>query len=154
MVTSRMRWVASSAGLLVAASCGSPSTPPGTSLLKTTFGEAQGGPPAAMASAPPTRHVTHLAVAGGAADVEVRLDVIEGPKGRYLHGVEIVATQTGGGTLEATVPSGASAVNRGTADSAVASLPLMVQWRQEKACSTSLRQTMIEVAADGSATAR
>jgi hypothetical protein len=149
----RIRTIVSHAGLLVMFACGRASTAPGTSLLKTTFGETQGGPPAALASTHPTRHVSLVPVAGGAAVVEVRLDVVEGPKGRYLQGVEIVTTQSGGGTLEASVPAGASAINRGTTESVVASLPLMVEWRQEKLCSSSLRQTTIEISADGSATA-
>jgi hypothetical protein len=144
--------MASVAGLLVATACSRP-TAPGTSLLKATFDEAQGGPPAALAGATSTQHLTHLSVAGGAAEVDVRLDVVQGPKGRYLHGVEIVTTQSGGGTLSASVPSGAIPVNRGTAENVLASLRLMVEWRREQIGSSSLRQTMIEIAADGSATA-
>jgi hypothetical protein len=150
----RMRRGVSLAGFLVAAACNGPVTAPGTSLLKTTFSEAQGGPPAALSDVHPTLHVSHVTVAGGAADIEVRLDVVEGPKGRYLHDVELVVAASGGGALTATVPPGASPVNRGTVENVLASLPLMVEWRQEKLGSSSLRQTMIEVVADGTATAR
>jgi hypothetical protein len=148
----RLWTMVSLAGLLVAGACNRPVTAPGTSLLKMTFSEAQGGAPAALSGAHPTLHVSHVAVASGAADIEVRLGVVEGPKGRYLHDVELVTTQSGGGELSATVPPGASAVNRGTAESVLASLPLLVEWRQEKLGSSSLRQTMIEVVADGTAT--
>lgn len=137
--------------LLSGAACGgSPPTPAGTALLAAKFGPDQGGPPLDLASATPTRHVSKVAIARG-AEIEVRLDVVEGPSGKYLHGVEVVVVENGGGTLTASIPAGMNPVNRGTAEQVVASLTLMTEWRQRRMMSSSLAQTSIEIAADGTA---
>jgi hypothetical protein len=137
-------------GLLTLLLCGcNTPTPAGTSLLKTTFTETQGGPPAVLAATAPTRHVSQVNVAGGTAEIEVRLDVVEGSTGHYLQGVELVATRSGGGTLSAQVPSGATPVNRGTVENVLASLPLMVEWRQDRPWSNTVRQSTVEIFGDG-----
>lgn len=142
------------AAVLASSSCSStPPTAAGTTLLAATFAHDQGGPPAEMSGAAPTRHVSKVRVAGGAAEVEIRLDVVERPGGKYLHGVEVVAVDSGGGVLTARVPPGMSPVNRGTTEEVLASLVLMVDWRQEKIGSSSLRQSSIEIRGDGTASA-
>lgn len=142
-------------GLLALLLCGcNTPTPAGTSLLKTTFSEAQGGPPSALSAVAPTRHDSQVSVAGGAADVEVRLDVVEGPTGHYLKSVEFLASRSGGGTLSARVPPGITPVNRGTAENVLVSLPLMVEWRQERPWGSSVRQSTVEIYGDGKIVSR
>lgn len=139
------------------AGCGGGTTPtaPQTTLLMTILEPAQGGLPAgkdAVASAP-TRHVSTHKVGGGVAEVEVRLDVVEAGGGRYLHRVEIVAIDAGGGALAASIPSGVMPVNRGTPDAPVASLRVMVEWRKDSTFSKQLRQTSLDLKADGTVSA-
>lgn len=151
------RMVAAAGALLfLSAACNKPSlaTPAGTTILKTTFTPEQGGPPSALTGTAPTRHVSTIPVADGAAEVEVRLDVLQRPDGKYLHAVEVVATKSGGGTLTAEIPQGMSPVNRGTPEQVLASLTLMTTWNHATPMKTSLRQTSIQIAGDGTAIAR
>ena len=149
-----IRIIAVAAALLCLSACNKPNTPtaPGTTILKTTFTTAQGGPPAELASVAPTRHLSHLKVAEGAAEIDVRLDIVDAPKGKYLQGLEIVVTASGGGTMTATLPPGLITTNRGTAELPIASTIVMVEWRQSRATSSSLRQNSIEILGDGTAT--
>lgn len=140
------------AAVLAASSCsGTPPTAAGTTLLTATFAHEQGGPPAELSGVAPTRHVSKVRVGGGVAEVEIRLDVVEGPGGKYLHGVEVAVVDAGGGVMTARVPPGMSPINRGTTEQVLASLTLMVDWRQEKIGSSSLRQSSIEIRGDGTA---
>lgn len=142
---------------LAFAACNTPttSTPADTSLLVAKFSNEQGGPPAEYAAIASARHVSTVKVAGGAADVEVRLDTIDAPTGgKYIAGVELVAKSSGDGQLTAEVPAGIQPINRGTNETPVASLTLMVTWKKDTRTSASTRQTPIEIAGDGTVTAR
>lgn len=143
------------ASLLALSACNrSTPTPVGTTLLVAKFGHDEGGPPDGTTGGTTARHVSKVPVAGGAAEVEVRLDTIEIPGGKYLQGVEVVVTESGGGVLTAQIPQGMMPINRGTPEQVFASMTMRVDWRQEKAMSSSLRQTSIELSADGTASAK
>lgn len=138
--------------VVVLTGCNNP-TPKGTVLLKQKLDHSLGGAPAGSPETAPKQVTSKVRIAADAAEVEVRLDVVEVPQGRFLSAVEVAVTDNGGGEVTAVIPPGASPVNRGTAEAVLASQRVRVEWRKNGFGGSTLRQTDLEVRGDGSVSA-
>jgi hypothetical protein len=148
-----MKSLVAFAVLALLAGCNTP-TAAGTVLLTQKLDAAHGNVPAGSPEAAPKRIASKVRVANGAAEVEVRLDVVEIPAGKFLSGVEVAVTDNGGGELSAAMPPGASPINMGTTEAVLAAQQVMVEWHKKSLTGTNMSQTMIEVRGDGTANAR